>query len=670
MAERFAPGHARQRQVLFTWGFGKPATSYAGDTPEMLERYRYEGEQGGRSAARKGLWIGVPVYLLFSITDLLLIPDVATGVIIARLLVGFIGLAVLEMLYHSRASAQMLELHCAVTIIAAYSGWLLVAIGTEHMQSFSHYMVYAALFMMSANLFFCFRFFLSLATSLIILLFYLAALGAIPSDQSYRWALAVFGAACLVFTCYVNWQLNRERYKVFLNAHEARLRHEEATERGTALLKLSRTDPLTGLENRRVVDERLRRYWDAWRESGQGFSVVLIDVDFFKLYNDQNGHQEGDHCLVKIGETLRDIVEARGCSIGRYGGEEFIVLAPLDRPEEVLSLAETMRSSIERLGLHHIDRRDGTVVVTVSIGVSITRNQAGTKLEKIVHEADRALYLAKAGGRNCVHLFDPADPQSSDESENIAALLKIAIRSGLVSMVYQPIEDVKTGDVHAVEALMRLRMLDGTSVPPSLFIPVAERTGAILELGRWAIDTVCRDLLATDMVDTVSVNVSPIQLQSPGFAASVAAILAATGVRGSRLALEITEGVEMEMHSNVLRCISDLKRLGVKIWLDDFGTGFAGLSWLRLIDFDVVKIDRSFLHDVDTAKGRTMLRDIVGLVRNSGPRILIEGVETEIQLNLVRRLGIDQVQGYFVGRPGSAESVRANEIGHLERQSA
>ena len=205
---------------------------------------------------------------------------------------------------------------------------------------------------------------------------------------------------------------------------------------------------------------------------------------------------------------------------------------------------------------------------------------------------------------------------------------------------------------------MRLRMLDGTAVPPSLFITVAERTGAILELGRWAIRTACRELLVDNHVRVVSVNVSPIQLKTAGFATSVAAILAETGVPGSRLAFEITEGLEMEMHSDILRCIGDLKLLGIRIWLDDFGTGFAGLSWLRLIDFDTVKIDRSFLHDCAIPRGKAMLQDIIGLVRNRGHKILVEGVETDQQMALMLEFGIDQVQGFHVGRPASAESFR------------
>ena len=195
-------------------------------------------------------------------------------------------------------------------------------------------------------------------------------------------------------------------------------------------------------------------------------------------------------------------------------------------------------------------------------------------------------------------------------------------------------------------------------LPRVFFIPIAERTGAILSLGYWAIRTVCAELLIDNHVRVVSVNVSPIQLKTPGFATSVAAILGETGVAGGRLAFEITEGLEMEMNSDILRCISDLKTLGIRVWLDDFGTGFAGLSWLRLIDFDTVKIDRSFLHDSSTPRGKAMLQDIIGLVRNRGHKILVEGVETDEQLELMREFRIDQVQGFHVGRPAPPEDFR------------
>jgi diguanylate cyclase (GGDEF)-like protein len=626
----------------------------------LLTLYRKEGEEARRHAARIGLWVAAGVYLLFSLTDILLIPDVALYTIAARFAVVAFALAVLELQYRMGAGTEWLDRWCAVALVSSYAAWLYPAVHSSLTDNISYYMIFGVLFMIGANLFFRMRFSLSVLSAGVVMGLFFFALCFFPASQGYRFAFGSFYVSCFTFCTYVNWNLNKERYNVFLNALEAKNQHKEATERGKALLRLSRTDPLTGLENRRAVDEKLREHWSDWQRLGLSFAVMLIDVDFFKKYNDCYGHQEGDRCLVLVANALSETIKRFEGSIGRYGGEEFIVLARLERREQIALFAEAIRRTVENLALDHEQRRDGMSLVTVSIGAAFTRNQTGAKLEKLINEADRALYLAKASGRNCSRVFDPSDPQSSDESENIAALLKIAIGQDLVSMVYQPIQNVATGRVEAVEALMRLRMLDGTEVPPSLFIPVAERTGAILELGRWSLRTVCRELLAERHVGVVSVNVSPIQLKTPGFATSVAAVLGETGVSGSSLAFEITEGLEMEMHADILRCITDLKLLGVKIWLDDFGTGFAGLSWLRLIDFDTVKIDRSFLHDSGTAKGRAMLRDIIGLVRNRGPKLLVEGVESDHQMVLMREFGIEHVQGYHIGRPAPAENFRAS----------
>lgn len=628
------------------------------DPARLRTQFHEESQAARRSAARPGLYIAVIIYLLFAATDILLVPDVAAYTIAARIAVGMTALVTLETLLRLDAPTKWLDITCAGAIILGYIGWLVPTAASANHESVSYYMVFGTIFMMSANLFFTFQFSFSVITSTIILLILYAVNYFVPSTLTYKLVFGAFYISCFVFTSYINWKLNRERYNVFLNALEARNQHREATERGKALLKLSRTDPLTGLENRRAVDERLRDLWGSWQRHGRTFAVLLIDVDFFKRFNDYYGHQKGDRCLMEVADSLRHLVEQHNASIGRYGGEEFIVLAQAKRHEDVVTLAEDIRQEVEALAITHNERRDGTQVVTVSVGAAFTRDEAGTKLEKIIQEADRALYLAKADGRNCVHLFDPNDPQTSDESENVAALLKIAIERELISLVFQPIINMRTGKIEAMEALMRLTMPDGTAVPPSLFIPVAERTGMILELGRWAIRTACRELMSSEHIRTISVNVSPVQLKAPGFAASVAAALGEAGVTGDRLALEITEGLEMEMHSDVLRCISDLKLLGIKVWLDDFGTGFAGLSWLRLIDFDTVKIDRSFLHDCVTPRGRAMFQDIVELLRNRGPKILVEGVESEEQLELLRRLDIDHAQGFHVGRPARAESLR------------
>lgn len=614
--------------------------------------YKDYSNETRRALARSGLWLAVPVYVLFLITDLIFTPDVAHLTIPARFLIGGTALLILEIQYARQRRAGELEATCAGAVVLGYVVWLVPTLQTTNAEAFSYYAAYGAIFMMGVNLFFSLEFGLAIASSGLIFAIFLLSLLQFHYSPAYCLAFATFYLCCFVFTSYVNWKLNNERFNVFLNAREAELQQRQATERGEALLRLSITDSLTGMENRRAADIRLKQFWERWRQDATAFAVLLVDVDFFKKYNDYYGHQEGDHCLVTVANALADIVAPLGATVGRYGGEEFIVILDVEHCSEALALAEAICRGIEALDIVHAQRLDGSRHVTVSVGATITRDVAAAKLENVINEADRALYSAKASGRNCARVFDPNELPGGDASENIAAILKIAIQQNLVSLVYQPILYLETGEIGAYESLMRLQLLDGSSSSPAVFIPIAERTGAIIDLGYWAIRRACSELLTRDIVDTVSINVSPIQLRAPGFAAQVAAILAETGVSGHRVAFEITEGVDMEIRPDVLDSIQDLKKLGIKFWLDDFGTGFAGLSWLRLMEFETVKIDKSFLHDAANSAGaKILLEDIIGLVRNRGHRILVEGVENEEQLDLVKSFGIDAVQGYHIGRP-------------------
>ncbi len=629
---------------------------------ELRQLYRRQDEEGRRTAVRQGFWVAVIVYLTFAVPDIILIPDVAEYTIAARIAIGVGALALFEVQRLMNVATEWLDRTCAFAVVLGYIGWMLPALMTSHTEAISYYMIFGAIFMMGENLFFSFRFSLSLAASGAILSAFLASLASFRPEGAYAFAFALFYVSCFVFTSYVNWKLNQERYNVFVNALEARIQHKSAAERGEALLKLSYTDPLTGLDNRRAVDLQLRKHWNMWRVYGDDFAVLLIDVDFFKLYNDRYGHQSGDRSLCLVADALRGLVEPFGGTVGRYGGEEFIAILRTNSIAHVEELSNAICRAVEELAIEHDQRPDGIEVVTASVGATFTGATIATKLEMLVREADRALYGAKAGGRHCAKVFDPNDPLISDESEGISALLNIAIGRNLVSLVYQPIRDSETGELVAAEALMRLNGLNGTPILPSSFIPIAERTGAIHDLGLWAIRTACEEMLAPNKAQLVSVNVSPVQLRAPGFAASVAEILARSGVSGNRLALEITEGLAMELHSYVTASISELRALGVQLWLDDFGTGHAGLSWLRAVDFHTVKIDRSFLHAAETTEGRAMLEDMVTLIRNRGSGILIEGVETEEQGTLARDLGIALIQGYHIGRPAPALQFAATDI--------
>lgn len=237
----------------------------------------------------------------------------------------------------------------------------------------------------------------------------------------------------------------------------------------------------------------------------------------------------------------------------------------------------------------------------------------------------------------------------------------------MLALGYQPIIDMTDGSIHAVEALMRLHGADGKSISPAVFIPVAERTGMIVELGRWALRTACVEILTAGLADRVSVNVSAVQLRAAGFPLYVASLLGELGLQPSAVSLEITEGIDISSENQIQEAVLALKALGVQIWLDDFGTGYAGLGWLQLIDFDVVKVDRSFLHRSGTAEGARFIGDILQLLRNRNVSIVVEGVETEEQLAFLSANNVPNAQGYFLSRPLSADGVRNLEQLHSDK---
>ncbi|SKA35402.1 putative bifunctional diguanylate cyclase/phosphodiesterase [Consotaella salsifontis] len=626
---------------------------------ELQALYQAEREQPRKKETRMTMWLTVTLYIAFACTDYFLIPDVALVLTSARCALSALALILVEILVTRDASANIIDTACATLIVAGYLVWLVLASDTAFTQSLSYYMVFGTIFMMVANLLFNFSAFLSIVSSLVVMGgFFAAMMRSEPASLSYEIAFGVFYVSCFAFHLCVNWKLSVERYAAFLNALLSRIQQREMAEQSEALLKLSNTDSLTEVANRRSIDETMRRLWREWQLDGKPFAAILTDIDFFKRFNDHYGHQEGDCTLVAVANTLARLAAPHDAVVGRYGGEEFIVLVQIGDHEKLRELAESIRSAVADLRIPHDYRRDGETTVTVSVGAAATVESRTAKLERLISEADRALYNAKARGRNCVQLFDPSAPHIGDEAENIAAILRVAIERDQVSMVYQPIKSLATGKIEAVEALMRLKMPDGTLISPALFIPVAESSGAIHELGRWAIRTACQEALIGQKMPVVSINISAIQLQAPGFSMSVAKILGELGVAANRIAFEITEGLDIEDHDEVLKCINELQQLGIRIWLDDFGTGFAGLSWLRLVKFDMVKIDRSFLHDSVLAEGADMLKDIIALIRNRGHTMIVEGVETEWQMDLMRRYRVDQVQGFYVGRPVPAKRHR------------
>ncbi|MCJ2019158.1 EAL domain-containing protein [Methylobacterium sp. E-065] len=623
----------------------------------VKELYAAEREQWRRQSARISAHIAGAVYILFAFTDYILINDVFVPDLFARLTIGAIFIIGTELLFKVGVRSLSIELHCAAATVFAYLAWLVISDLSSYKTNMTYYATYGVVFMIGQNVFFNFRFWIAIVSSTTILLLSQADIF-INRHISLEYVVAV-GAlyfSTYILTLYVNWSLNSERFLVFLNAARAEIRQKEAMERGAALLRLSTTDALTGLANRRAIDEELGAYWRDWQTQRISFAVVLVDVDYFKIYNDRYGHQEGDRCLEAVANAMATAGAENGYMVGRFGGEEFILVAPSPNREYVQHIAETIRRAVENLAIPHEQRPDSTSMVTVSVGAAFSQDVPGTRVERLITEADRALYDAKRTGRNCVRLFDQESTTRAETEENLADLLRTAEDRKLVSLVYQPLVNAISGEIVGAEALMRLTTPSGKPISPAVFIPLAERMGIVVKLGLWAIRTACQQLLATDAVPLVSVNVSPVQLKQTTFSAMVAKIMSDAGVSPHRLVIEITESLQIEGQPEILSSIRELRNLGVKIWLDDFGTGFAGLSCVREIEFDAVKVDHSFLHSTNTLKGAEMFKSIIDLVRSTGCAIVVEGVETEDQRRLCVEHEVDYLQGYYLGRPAPAES--------------
>jgi EAL domain-containing protein (putative c-di-GMP-specific phosphodiesterase class I) len=286
----------------------------------------------------------------------------------------------------------------------------------------------------------------------------------------------------------------------------------------------------------------------------------------------------------------------------------------------------------------------------VSIGAAFSADVAGDKPERMVTAADLALYVAKEEGRNCVRFFNERMLDHTGDDLN-AEMLRSAVTDGRISAVFQPIVDISSGRIWAAETLMRLKDTQGRAITPDTFIPVAERTGTIVEMGEWILREAC-DLLAREpALPVVSVNVSARQIDDPTFVSSVEAIVGAAGIAPSRLALEITESGQISGNPKVAELMDRLSAVGIRVWLDDFGTGFAGLTCLSELRFDMVKIDRFFVQNCDKPRGAKLLKNIVDLVGNCAQRTIVEGVEELEQIDLVSSFGVDLFQGYYLGRP-------------------
>jgi diguanylate cyclase (GGDEF)-like protein len=381
--------------------------------------------------------------------------------------------------------------------------------------------------------------------------------------------------------------------------------------------------------------------------------VLCIDLDHFKAVNDSLGHPIGDDLLKQAADRLRRCVRETDF-IARTGGDEFAIIQLGEaEPAGATSLATRIIEALSapyEIGGH-------PVTLGASIGIAVAPSD-GTEVDELIKHADMALYRAKSEGRGIYRFFEPEMDKQMHDRWQLQLDLRNALNRGEFELYYQPILDLSSNEVRGLEALIRWNHPKRGQIAPIEFIPLAEETGLIVQIGEWVLRQACAEAMRWPDHVEIAVNVSPIQFKNAGLVKTVFSALTAAGLPAKRLELEITETILLQDSADTLATLHQLRALGVRIAMDDFGTGYASLSYFRSFPFDKIKIDRSFIQGLGEGNSSlAILRAIASLADNLSIVSTAEGVETEEQLAKIRIEGITQVQGFLVSppRPAGAE---------------
>ncbi|WP_441239314.1 bifunctional diguanylate cyclase/phosphodiesterase [Bradyrhizobium sp. 930_D9_N1_4] len=431
--------------------------------------------------------------------------------------------------------------------------------------------------------------------------------------------------------------------------------HEDITERRRIeerITHLAHYDALTDLPNRTMFHEHLRAELAAIA-GGEEIAVHYIDIDEFKGVNDALGHLVGDELLKSVAASL-SLCAGPTDFVARLGGDEFAIVqsavTSLDQVNDLVArVFEAIRTPFDCMG-HHL-------TTDASIGIALAP-QHGTALDQILKNADMAMYAAKSAGRRTYRFFEPEMDAKVRERRQLEIDLRHAIAHGGLEVYYQPCLGLKDDRITGCEALVRWRHPERGMVSPAEFIPIAEDTGLINEIGEWVLATACRDAATWPDDIRLAVNVSPVQFKSGTLALKIMAALAASNLPASRLELEITEAVLIRDDDTALAILHQLRAIGVRIALDDFGTGYSSLSYLHRFPFDKIKIDRCFVNDIAGPDGSaSIVQAVVNLAAARRMTTTAEGVETEEQQRLLRALGCSEMQGYLFSAAKPADKV-------------
>lgn len=431
--------------------------------------------------------------------------------------------------------------------------------------------------------------------------------------------------------------------------------HEDITERKRSeekILYLAHYDVLTGLPNRTLLREQLERSLK-WVDQGDRLAILYLDLDHFKTINDTLGHPIGDALLKVVSERLRGCL-SEADSIARLGGDEFaIVQGAVTSSADVKALVKR----IFEVFSEPYDAAGHQIAIGTSIGIAVAPDD-GVQSDLLLKNADLALYQAKSDGRNTYRFFAPELDARANARRKLEFDLRQAVMGSEFELYYQPLVNLRENKVSGCEALLRWHHPERGMISPLEFIPIAEETGLISQIGEWVLRTACAEAMTWPGDIKVSVNVSPVQFKNSSLVATVVNALAASRLPPHRLELEITEAVLIQDDETALHLLYQLREMGVRIAMDDFGTGYSSLSYLMRFPFDKIKIDRSFVKDIAEVNGSiSIVQAVIDIAKSRDMTTTAEGVETTQQVEFLRKLDCTEVQGYLFNPPRPAAEI-------------
>lgn len=423
--------------------------------------------------------------------------------------------------------------------------------------------------------------------------------------------------------------------------------------------KMAYSDVITGLANRSKLMDRLDHDLAVAQRQGHLVAALFMDIDNFKDINDTYGHSVGDQLLQMVAERLNPTIR-QSDTLARFGGDEFVLILSAPKAQHEAAMVAEQIMALMKAPFHLLDRE---LTISFSIGLALFPED-GTDAETLLKHADMAMYAAKNEGRSGIHFFSAEMNRQVQERHEMEVSLRQALEQDQFFLHYQPQYDIETGRMSGVEALLRWRHPQKGLIPPAQFIPLAEKTGLILPIGRKVLRMACAQNAAWQQAGyptlRMGVNLSGVQFSQENLPALIDEILIETGLNPKTLDLELTEGILMEAADKNIGTLTELKRRGIQLSIDDFGTGYSSLSYLKHFPVDRIKIDHSFIRDLpQDADSAVIVETIIAMAMSMNLKVIAEGVETGEQLEFLRMRNCYEIQGYYFAKPQPAEDIEA-----------